>query len=293
MSSIESSVSGMREAAFGVLRALARDAAQRGRPCFAASAKPQMAQRLGYDERALGYETFRELLADAEAAGFIRLTYVQGGDVELGAVPVAATASSAASAAPAQPPQQEAPAGRLHLRRDFWNAVVKPGTWLYDPKNDAVVTQASAVARDDLVPMPTADDVVQIGWIEEFVQGLPKPRQDALGPVLIAAADLDKKLETMRQQPQTVRNSWFNHRSHRVHERLEEWKREHALDVQLLSPRVSRRETSFPVRTHPRRQSASSPSEDVVRARLRQAIERMPLAELLRLPIPAEFLIDA
>src|SRR3712207_1947438 len=100
-----------RETAFKLLREIAENAARKGRLCYAASAKPQLLQVLQHTEAELGYANFRELLRDAEASGWVQLTYVPAGDVQIDpgvGVSGDQTAASVAEAAPepAAPPQR-------------------------------------------------------------------------------------------------------------------------------------------------------------------------------------------
>ena len=290
--------SGDRREAFAVLREIAQDAASRGRLAYAASAKPLMRQKLGFDETALNYSTFRELLVDAEAAGFLRLKYVLGGDVELTPGEPDTLASE-----PAAEPTRGAEGStdddgreeRVFIRRDFWQTAVKPGQWWYDRGVDAVVRAASAPSGSDLIKMPDLGDETQGPWVEEFVHTLSRPRQEALVPALANALDVAGKTSLLRAQPQTVRNSWFNFLSMKVAARFEEWKSENDLTVRItMPPRPPRKDA---VRTGsappPRGTLAGGRSENAVRERLHHAIERMPLSDLLRLSVPVEFLIES
>jgi hypothetical protein len=229
-----------RRQAFGVLREIAQNAADRGRLAFAASAKPLMRQRLGFDETALGYSTFRELLADAEAAGFVELKYVLGGDVELTPIkadmPEGAPTAEVARDADDITDDARGRAGRVFLRRDFWQTVVNPGQWWYDPSSDAVLTATSAQAHSDLIEMPDFGDETQRPWVEEFVATLPRLRQEVLAPALAAAPDAAGKTSLLRDQPQTARSRWFDFLSAKVAVRFEEWKSERNLTMRIRMP---------------------------------------------------------
>jgi hypothetical protein len=284
-----------REAAFKVLQEIATLAARRGRLCYAASAKPQLIQALGHTESDLGYVSFRELLRDAESAGWVTLTYVSAGDVQIEAASSGlANNGTAAIESDVEPTSSLPSQSRPVVRRDFWQGVVRPGTWLYDPHIDGVVTQASAGTREDLVALPTADEETQRGWVADFVATLPTPRQAVLGPIL-TEADLKGQLEILGRQPGPIRNAWYDFRALRVLERLEKWKKDNGVEVHVTRPRPGRHTTPSreqKQRTREEPAAAELTREAVVRERLHEAIDRMPLSDLLRLSIPAEHLID-
>jgi hypothetical protein len=280
--------------AFTVLREIAEDAASRGRLAFAASAKPLMRQRLGYDEVALDYVTFRELLLAAEQAGFLKLKYVLGGDVELTpgdrSTNAAATTMTNRSAAE-EVREPERTEQRVFIRPDFWQTFVNPGSWWYDPGADVVVTATSASGRSDLIQMPRFDDDEQNAWVEEFVGTLPAPRRQALGPALANAGTAASKTSLMRGQPQTVRSHWFDFVSVKVAAQFDVWKNKNGLSVRTEAPsRPPRKEAP---RVSGGRSAEGGPNrEDLVRERLHLAIDRMPLSDLLRVSVPVEFLIE-
>ena len=288
-----------RRDAFEALRSVAEEFAARGRLCFAASAKPAMVARVGFDETVAGYPTFRSLLADAEREGWVTLSYVSSGDVRISAPAGEPSAGRSPQATGREAQTPSATRERLlppgtKIRHDFWNAVIKDSeTWLYDSAADAVVTGASAGQREDLVPLPTADATLQSAWVQQFLETLDEPRRSAIDAVIAKVDEPRAKHDVLTSLPAPVRNAWYAWRTRRVLERLEEWKAEHGKDVELL---ISRRPIRQPPRsTRPIRKGAptSANAEQRLRDRLHQAIDQMPMSELLRLPIPIEFLIDA
>lgn len=286
-----------RREAFEALRHVAEEFAARGRKCVAASAKPAFVARVGFDESAIGYPTFRAMLADAERGGWVTLSYVPSGDVRISPptdAPAAGPTTRTMKPAAQMPPvgrQRPLPLG-TKIRHDFWNAVIKDTeTWLFDQAADAVVTGASE-QREGMVPLPTADVSVQNAWIQEFLETLDEPRRSAVGAAVLQVDEPRAKHEVLVSQPAPVRNAWYAWRTRMVLSRLEKWKEEHGLNnVELffVSP-VSRPPRS--ARTGRAGGTAPATSDRQLRDRVHRAIEHMPTSELLRLPIPIEFLLD-
>jgi hypothetical protein len=135
-----------------------------------------MRQKLGFDETALYYSTFRELLADAEAAGFVQLKCVLGGDVQIAPGEAGTLGSEPTRDAEDGTDDDDRRGERAFIRRDFWQTVVRPGQWWY---GDAIVRAASAPSGNDVIKMPDLGDETQGPWVEEFVHTLPRPRQEA------------------------------------------------------------------------------------------------------------------
>ena len=297
MNPVESPYDVRRRQAFEALRQIAAEYAARGRRCLAASAKPAMVARVGFDETDVGYPTFRALLSDAEREGWVSLSYIPSGDVNI-AAPLAD--GSAAPGHDDLTPSPEAarptndrplPPG-AKIRHDLWNAIIKESeTWFYDPAADAVVTGSSAETRDNLISLPTADADAQNDWINQFLETLEENRRNAIAAVVAEADDPRAKNEVLTSQRVPIRNAWYAWRTRMVLERLQNWKETHSLGVDLL---ISRPTRQLPRSARSRQGTgAAASSERPLRERLHRAIDQMPTSELLRLSIPVEFLIDA
>jgi hypothetical protein len=288
MSAVSEELEERRLSAFNALGAIAADFAARGRLFVAASAKPAVRERVGFDESALGYRTFREFLTDAERNGAVRLVYGRAGDVEI----LGPEAEAIAETHP--PTEQAAHSADERVRPDLWNAVTDldaDRSWWYDPKADIVVTDASSVGLTGLVAVPSLGPD-QEQWISEFVVSLPESSRLKLEAELAAASTVPLKLKLVSARPE-FRRRWYDLRTARVREALERWKREHSLDVDL----VDRRQQPRKAISSPARQKGSTKpvgaQDDDLRDRLHRAIERMPRSELLRISLPIEYLLDA
>jgi hypothetical protein len=84
-----------------------------------------------------------------------------------------------------------------------------------------------------------------------------------------------------------VAAAWHVTRMRQVAGAIEEWATRHRVTVDYVveAPRPRREQSPSPARR-------VSVNEEQLRALLVQAVQRMPLADLLRLPVPAEFLLE-
>ena len=237
------------------------------RLCYAAAAKPLLTQALpSFDEKALGYESFRAFLKDAEAKGQVQLLLAKGGDVEV----LPAGASVPVSGAP--------------IRRDLWTAVTsRSEKYRYLPDVDRVVSDDH---DGEGVPLPVAGEARQLEWAEQFVASLD-PEQ---APELVKrfeAAETARQKFLLLVEDADVRRAWNRMRTQHVTKLLEEWRAENHLRLALQEP--SRRR---PRRPSDRPHQAASSRDDLVRRRLHAAIDRMPLADLLRISLPVEYTVE-
>ena len=287
MTATAQAVEDRRREAFDALRQVAEAFAARGRLCYAASAKPALRERLtGFNETELGYASFRAFVMDAEREGRVRLVYARGGDVQIispeQAPPTASTMS---------PAQTQAGAGDKRIRNDLWTAVtdLNPEQWCYDKRVDIVVTQASAPEHEDLVAIPSVEGETQERWIAEFLEQLAAGARELLEAELAHASTVPQKLKLVSGNA-GVRRPWYEFRTARVMEVLEQWKAEHGLSVELFE-QPQRRSRIADRAKRPQAAPRRGP-EDAVRSRLHRAIDRMPASELLRISLPIEYLLD-
>lgn len=269
MTSESTTIDERRSEAFKTLVEVVQSFTDTGRVCVGASAKPRLKSQLpSFDERELGYRSFREFVEAAQTSGFVR-TARRGNDIEL------------------LPPA--APGSGERIRPDFWRAVVQvtdAKRRFYDRAADHILELTEDQPVDgQLIPVPTADAEVQQQWIDEFLEGLGEDGE-ALCVKVAAADSLPAKLREISAEP-SVRAKWYRERTRHVADLLQQWASENELAVRLTEP-AARRDAR-----HAARPTGGVAYETHVRERLTRAIQQMPLAELLRLPIPVEYLIDA
>lgn len=266
-----------RREAFDALVAAVEAARGRGRQPYAASIKPLLKARLSnFDEVSLGYKTFRDFLFDAERAGQIRLELTRGGDYEI------------------LPPQSEAN-GVRRIRADFWTAVTDDRAdqaYLYDPATDRVAARAPSEPdtgeSEQLIPIIRAATDVQEGWIADFIREL----NDATVTAAVGAAPgLSDKLRILNKLLGTS-SAWHRARLKAVHQLLQSWAGEHGLAVDFAVPARRPARGAPAGAAHPLRSTRGASPEQQLREHVHRAIDRMPTSDLLRLPIPVEYLVD-
>jgi hypothetical protein len=289
-----------REAALRLLQSVVQDRLASGRRTHSAGLKPAMQRRSneGFSEVRLGFATFRGFLEWAQEAGAVRLVpSPRGPDIEV------------YPAAPGQHGAEQIPerAGqRKRIRPDLWRSFVD---WRQDwrrvfdresqearmfPREPHEVGDApqhaelrAAVANDphrfiEITPISQAD---QLAWMREFADAeIDSAVKEELTSGLQAVRPAAAFAGRLRQTP-TALQRWNRWREQRVADVIQEWARSNQLDLAIYD------EASAPP-SAPRRLVVEDLDDIALRTRLHEAIDRMPLAELLRLPIPLEYLIS-
>jgi hypothetical protein len=263
-----------RQEAFDALTTVVEQAREKRSSTYAASVKPRLKARLpSFDESALGYDSFRAFLTDAEQAGRIRLTFTRGGDVEISLTN--------------DPPREV-----RRIRPDLWAAATDEqgeGKYFYDARIDRVAARPRDGEQAGLVEIPSADSSTQSGWIEQFLS----ERQDTqpeLAEKVRSVQAISEKLEILNVS--AVAREWHAARLAAVLKLLTKWSSEQGLAVDLADGSRSRAETARNQRPTARRPTRRGNAEQLLRERLHQAVDRMPISELLRLPVPLEYTVD-
>jgi hypothetical protein len=265
---------GQRSEAFDALVGVVDELSHQHRLCYAASLKPRLQKQLpSFSEAALGYASFRAFLTDAERAGRVHLTLTRGGDVEV-------------------TPPGGASVEIRRIRPDFWQAATDDAgdrRYFYDPQSDRVITRtAEGESESGLVVIPNADTETQEGWISAFLATPPQSQSPELAEKVAAASTLSKKIEILNRDSGAAK-AWHQTRLDAVRELLEKWASEHDLTINLVD---RSQKPARPRPTQVRRLAKSGGGEERLRERLHRAIDRMPPSELLRLPIPIEYIVD-
>lgn len=281
------------EQAFRALQQAVVSLHARGKRTYIQGVKPEVQRRNdGFDERALGYESFGALVRAAERAGWVTTRRVDG-QVEL-AVPDADGLAAVPSRAPAR------------VRKDMWDALVN---WdperrhFYDRETGAVLPAdqlegavpeqaptGAIPAPARYVELPGLTQEEQRAWATEFVDAHANHR---LAPFLKDA--LQRPEEPLKAFFRLVRfdpalhSRWKEERRMRVGERAAAWADEHDLNVDLWGSKPAAITTPPMYQGH----ADAAPSETALyRQAIHQAVDRMPLQELLALRIPIGYLRD-
>lgn len=218
-----------------------------------------------------GFASFRALLNEAESRGLVIVE--RAGDAS--DVTVRWTGLSAGSSA--------APSRLERISDDLWRAMLD---WKLDAQYafDRTTHRTSkGPASGPSVPTPTVSKETQIAWMKEFAALETGVASDAL---LAGLAEQDPAHGFGRAVRQLLPSSrrWRKYLQDRVLDRAQSWALENSIPIVDLAagmPRVSK-----DVHHAPR-----ADSEDALRSRILDVLGRMPLSELLRLPIPIEYSI--
>lgn len=294
--------------------AVERILAQGRRPTAAAVALTL--KRDGFAHTAVGHPTFRAFLRSAEEAGAVRLvlpTPGRGGDIEVRPAseplpepvePTTADGSNDESADRSRP--------ALPLRSDLWHAfvdwtpgllravdretgkalVVPQAASVSEPGETAAARRLITASTDKYLPVTPIGRDLQASWMAEFTGGLsPSPERDLLAAALRQERPLAAFAVAVRSMP-ALGDAWRAELTGRVERVIREWAGMHGVELDVHGPRPTR----APRRTAGPRPTATAADNDdqwelSARRRILDALERLPLADLLRLPIPAELLL--
>ncbi len=291
-----------RQEAYGKLAEVVSRLVRSRRSTRSAGVKPRLQWSLdGFDEQKLGFHTFRDFLEAAAAAGYVVLRPVSNApDVEV--LPLDTPVDSA----------RELDGGRI--RRDIWTAFVdwrQGWSRLYDREADAVawlplievagepqpyaaVRKLQADQPGRFVAIEPTDQDTTLGWIRDFVGGLEGVQREMLSRALEAPRPIQSFVVAARYAG--VIADWSAVRLREVRARVEAWTHDNDLVLDLGQERPP---LTPPPRSRPYNvaraalASASSPvGDDELRERVLSAVRRMSRAELLRLPIPIEYILD-
>lgn len=243
----------------------------------------------GFTPQAAGYNTFKAFLQAAQAKGRVSLApvgTVGNGDILVG-LPLDARSLAAL-------PDESS---RRWVAQAVWHAVLSSEPAFLDRQSGQLVASSLLSPSEDLVELPTVSAAQFSGWIQEFAATQSEPARSTL-----AAWDPTHAKDQLRKFAPSVRRGWYRFLRGRVAEMLEGWAAQSGVDERLVFAPPPAPWT--PVQTASagghrpasRESSYSSPSsadasvEDLRRIVIR-AVSEMSRAELLRLPIPLEYLL--
>lgn len=280
-----------------------------GRSTRSAGVKPAL-QGLdaSFDERRLGFRSFRSFLEAAEANGHVALRGVPGTpDVDV--FPAGPLASHDAGASRPE-----------RIRGDVWSAFVDwRSHWerVYDrethqvgwlptvssPDEGAVVADLRRAASDDpsrYVRIEPIRQDVTLDWMTRFVEGLPDgTEQQMLKDALANARPIRAFVIAVNRS--RVKDEWGKERLERVRAHITSWAEANGLALDLTTEREpltappelrSGHAPRRPVAGARRSPPTMGPAADDLRDRVCRAVRAMSRAELLRLAIPLEYILD-
>jgi hypothetical protein len=302
---VEDDFEEVRSHFYGLLAEVVRDAHVAGRRCIAASLKPALQRRSngGFSESRLGFETFRQFLRAAEAQGVITTRPSSGGDVEV-ALPAAQT-SDPTVAGSAQGDPAIGPGQRI--RPDLWRAWVEWSTdlarvfdrqtgeaRLYPAEERPYEAEAWAALRREMRDNPARFVAIEPTTPEDTLQRMrqfAEEQSDSVRERLVAALGDEQPAARftalVRSEPELAK-AWHFVRAQQIAGAITEWCRRNDVNVDFLEaarPRAGR------VPSMERREASSWGSEEELRELVLAAVRKMPVGDLLRLPIALEYLV--
>lgn len=292
------------DAAFELLQDVVGEHFERGRLCHSAGLKPAMqAKAPNFYEGGLGFSSFREFLRAAEVQGVVKVQAAPTGP-DVVVLPMSATSV----VRPAESLLDEH--GSFRIRGDLWRAFFdwKPGfIRVYDRANDKAVvlpgkpnpfqTGEQNRVREDLEQQPdrfvSIDPIerdIQLGWMNEFVAELSDPGlQQVFGVALASDRPVAGFTRCVRTDPRLAR-MWQRRRVEKVRAEIKEWSEAHGLDIRVEErPQAPHPTPAVPERGHDLGEGGGEVA--ALRDRLHTAIDRMTYGDLLRLPIPVEYIV--
>lgn len=253
-----------------------------------------------FSESTIGFTGFGDFLRAGEKAGVITLTprapdsLVTPPGVP---VPTVSQTQSQPSCRPGRP-----------IRLDLWRAFVHVGDYLrfYDPKADqayslpreapqqespsiAAIRAAFIAHPDEFISITPISEETQREWASELVSsgeslGAPETRF----AVLDAAVNY-RDLLNLLTADSSLRMAWHTLRLSRTTSVILAWCQEHKLTLDIFARPAKASPTSA---TSPRPLAgAELPDIQNLRVLLKDAIDQMPLKDLLSISIPLEFLV--
>jgi hypothetical protein len=290
------------EGAFELLGDVVREYFAERRPCYSAGLKPAMQARAPeFFEGRLGFSSFREFLRVAEVQGIVQLQRAPAGPDVTVLPPGAAPPTQLA------PPSPDATQG-IRIRNDLWRAFFDwtPGfIRVYDTalgraillpeKPNPFQTSDQDRVRADLNREPerfVAIEPIEMDsqreWMEEFAHELPDQELQRIFRLALGSERPIAAFTRAVQADPRLGRLWQRRRAEKVRDEIQRWMEAHQLDVPVEEP-----SSAVDVDTSGDTRVASVEGRDValLRERLHAAIDRMTYGDLLRLPIPVEYIL--
>ena len=281
---------------FAELQQVVADLQARGRKSLVQGVKPQLQRKIvGFDETALGFDTFGAFIRAAEQAGYVTTRRVDRQievDLPPGVEPVAQP-----TVGPRVP----------RVRKALWDAFtdwsgehpryldtesggiveLEPGTGDRDDAMEQLVRQNP----ERFIEVSVASRDAHLAWAREFLALRDRHR---LVPFLrIALDNEDESIESfsrlIRYDPE-LSAEWRVARRRHMADHIQDWAREHGIDVDLEGQ--DRSPKPAPSDSHVHSEADRGVDEATLRALAHRAIDRMSLGELHDLPIRLGYVRD-
>lgn len=293
---VASALSDARARAFELLRSTVATLEARGSSTFAAGVAARMLESdAAFSVRSLGFASFKAFVEVAAAHGFVRVARLPDtSDLTISTVPGPGRHTPAG------------PDGLRYLRKDLWRALTDRGGYgrywwetahgrLHGPASSPEEVGVSAEECVVVEPI-TSESLTE--WMRTFAsEGVDGDPLSDLLVALDAMHPIESFTEAVRAEPDTARR-WGRIYRERVMTLAFEWSDRHGIPrAQILQPLGKPRAEARPAGAERPSPGARSQERDWqeyeahVRAQVVGAVQRMPLTDLLRLPIPVEYLL--
>jgi hypothetical protein len=288
------------ESAFATLRSAVGEYYDAGRRITAAGLKGRLRQTSNqeFDEKQLGFATFRAFLSEAQARGEVAL---HPGAVDLFVTPPGTSLpeeqqpfnaiTTRGSEALAGPPQR--------IRADLWRSFVDwtPGTQRYfdhkeghafslpsrpSPKEQGTQRARREAIANDPSRFVKIDPIAfddQLGWMHEFAGRQKSPIKEQLQLALASDRPARDFSAQVRSVP-ALANAWHRALVDRVGGVIERWSSAHGVRVDISESKPTLADSGSPSR------------QSALRSVLHRAIDRMPEHELAAISLPVGYIVD-
>ncbi|WP_161968853.1 UPF0158 family protein [Curtobacterium oceanosedimentum] len=233
-----------------------------------------------FSPSAAGFRSFRALLSAAEERGIVA--------TERAANAADVTVRSGMSARRTSREHRAI----TSVRHDLWKAFLDwraESNWRLDRTTLLISGEAPGVA-DERIRIPSVSRDEHVAWMQEFASDQSDHEvRDALIEGLSDADPARGFARVLRQHDASARR-WKRFLRERIIDRAVAWAINHDLDPQVVVAGGSDRPASPASNDASRRSDAPVERTDELRHQIMTVLASMPLSELMRLPIPIEYM---
>lgn len=287
---VAASSSGSISLAMDLLQRTVTNLERQGSTTYAAGVASRMRQTDStFNVQNYGFKTFKAFLEQAAAAGIVHVSRAPG-----------ASDLTVTSVGPTVSTDDASSRDGRYLRHDLWSASTRvdgsPTWWRYDdgqligPVKNAPQDSASWI---ELLPL-TRNELV--AWMRAFIEMVGDPDKAAGLSAAVATPSGPQAFIAEVRAHQGSARKWGRFYREHVMQRAFSWAEDNSVPREaLLQPAANEHHASVAPEAKAQTPHAASRDdadyEKRVRAAIASAVEQMPLAELLRLRISAEYLI--
>jgi hypothetical protein len=236
----------------------------------------------GFSPVAAGFSTFRLFLEAAEADGLVSVQMPeQTGLPDLMVASPGEDATRRGSKA----------AGPTRVRRDIWDAVMD---WApsrrhgYNRRTRHIVRDLESPASSDLITLPKITKEQQLAWMRDFAASLESSEERAKAEEALATQAPVGAFGHLLRGSSRLSTEWRSRLRTEVLAKIIAWADSHQIARGDLVMKPEQEPSRSPLQSRP---GGAMRAEDDLRAELLRTLERLPLAELLKLPIPLEYVL--